>query len=592
MEVCYTLRDLVELSQKIPLRVPYYQRGYIWGKRRNDDEIKDSVHYLLKDLVRVVDNEPIFVQGITTTLTEPEDEKPLEFIDIIDGQQRITTIYLLLKVLGFNKLILTYESRTDSTDFLDHIALDEEFLSDNANDSQDIHYFKNALRICKDEYAEILREHIGDLLNNVQFLWIKIPRDKAQVTFTMMNGQRAKMTVPELIKAELLRRASLDGQNGTSSWECHELRGRYARTWDEWVRWWSDENKSRKWLHLSTSDPLSILILLVYNTMSNSSRLKMSDNLTFDKFLSKVFGHNNDSKRAKEVFYQMRGIQNRIEDAFEDPITYNLIGGITYMFSRHDRNGLENFLLDYFSESGIVLDDTNCFKESSSNFKDKSLEIVYKKSFLGLTYNEIKNSNIKENENQFYNKLTYTKQLLFRTTDLYRENEAKEKGFEYLIRRNIDEDCKQNGEEGRKFDFTILSERSLEHIYPKSKVWHVDGSQLLDGNNSKISSTDGMLNRQEIEPFNDGVAGGVALSEHSLGNLVLLYKSNNSEFSNSDPKGKKKMLFDPNCKEFFRSRNLLHTIMIFAKNECWDASHILANHKAYFEEFNKFYELK
>ena len=51
------------------------------------------------------------------------------------------------------------------------------------------------------------------------------------------------------------------------------------------------------------------------------------------------------------------------------------------------------------------------------------------------------------------------------------------------------------------------------------------------------------------------------------------------------------MLFNPNSKELFRSRNLLHTIMVFARNESWGPSQILANHKEYYEEFNKYYEL-
>ena len=43
-----------------------------------------------------------------------------------------------------------------------------------------------------------------------------------------MNGDRAPMRQDELIKAELLRLASLDNQEGISQWENYELRGRYA----------------------------------------------------------------------------------------------------------------------------------------------------------------------------------------------------------------------------------------------------------------------------------------------------------------------------------------------------------------------------
>ena len=47
-----------------------------------------------------------------------------------------------------------------------------------------------------------------------------------------------------------------------------------------------------------------------------------------------------------------------------------------------------------------------------------------------------------------------------------------ETGEKWLLRCNILEDCSQNEHKGRKFDFTIWNQRSLEHIYPKSKVGH------------------------------------------------------------------------------------------------------------------------
>lgn len=49
------------------------------------------------------------------------------------------------------------------------------------------------------------------------------------------------MTDEELIKAELLRCASLE-HNLFSEAEHIALRGRLAREWDSWLYWWSDKN--------------------------------------------------------------------------------------------------------------------------------------------------------------------------------------------------------------------------------------------------------------------------------------------------------------------------------------------------------------
>ena len=59
--------------------------------------------------------------------------------------------------------------------------------------------------------------------------------------------------------------------------------------------------------------------------------------------------------------------------------------------------------------------------------------------------------------------------------DLY--NSAYETGARWLLRCNILEDCSQNQQKklkGRNFNFDIWNNRSLEHIYTKSKVGHKD----------------------------------------------------------------------------------------------------------------------
>ena len=75
--------------------VPEYQRGYIWGKNRKGE--KNSVENILQNLQQHYKSKSkteIFLQGVTVTETEKE-------IVLIDGQQRTTFLYLLLKTLGY-----------------------------------------------------------------------------------------------------------------------------------------------------------------------------------------------------------------------------------------------------------------------------------------------------------------------------------------------------------------------------------------------------------------------------------------------------------------------------------------------------------
>ncbi len=78
-------------------------------------------------------------------------------------------------------------------------------------------------------------------------------------------------------------------------------------------------------------------------------------------------------------------------------------------------------------------------------------------------------------------------------------------------------------------------------------------------------------------------------SEHSIGNLLLLDKNENSKFNNSPFNDKKNIYFDIN--EDFKSRNLLHTISVFAKSN-WTKDDIQENQKHFIARFKKDYGLQ
>ena len=143
---------------------------------------------------------------------------------------------------------------------------------------------------------------------------------------------------------------------------------------------------------------------------------------------------------------------------------------------------------------------------------------------------------------------------------------------------------------GRKFDFKIYGEKSLEHIHPKSKAFHKTETENKD-NSISIMYFDG--NDKEIGP--DAPMGGEWLNrdsmapnctEHCIGNLVLLDKNENSKFNNKPFDAKKEFYF--NVGEVFKSRNLLHTISVFAKSN-WGEEDIQENRIKFIERFKQDY---
>ena len=231
--------------------IPDYQRGYIWGKKRADGS--NSAENLLKDLLSHFRNGMgVFLHGVTVSETGKE-------IVLVDGQQRTTFLFFLMKRLGYaQKFEIHYCVRTNSNEFL---AEQEWDVTDNPKEEyQDIYFFKKTLRIIDETIKDIDKEAFLDfMLAKVKFMYINIKGIKPEIVFNMMNGSKADMRQEEIIKAEILRLASLSGETieMTREWENQMLRSRYAREWDKWLHWW---NKKEVQQVFDCSNPMGQLV--------------------------------------------------------------------------------------------------------------------------------------------------------------------------------------------------------------------------------------------------------------------------------------------------------------------------------------------
>lgn len=541
MNTTITLREYLEKKKKFV--IPDYQRGYVWGKNRDGE--KNSVENLLDDLIlRYSASTEVFLQGFTVTENANE-------IIIIDGQQRTTCLYLLLKWLGYpNPIEIQYKIRKASNDYLQSLdisKIDENF----EEEFQDIFFFKKTLRIISSKLHDIDKTKFQSfLLSKVKFLYINVEEDNAIRIFTMMNGSKAQMKQEEIIKAEILRIASLntyDIIDFQQEWERNMLRSRYAREWDKWLHWWNNKNVQ------SLFRCNNIMGLLI----SSYLQQRKGNILTFENFKAKCLPHES-SYEAKQAFDGLRRLQKRFEDAYDEPSTHNMIGGILRIHSAEDQR---KFIYHYFVED---------YREN--------LDEYYKLAFLGMTHDEIVGQKKKEFADKYYQTLTAIEDDF-----IYQDDDHKEYAFRLLLRLNIDQDSQQN----RMFNFDAWNERSLEHIQPKSRVGHEEEGVWHDGNNVRKEKDEFSMLRADIQTIVDSQI--ISTSEHSIGNLVLLYKNENSQFNSSDFYEKKEMFFNPNKKELFRSRHLLHTVCVFAEKQEWNGEAIAINKIKTIEKFEADY---
>lgn len=544
--------------------IPNYQRGYVWGKSRGSE--KDSVEYLLESIENILtNNTELFLQGITVTETDNE-------IKLIDGQQRTTFFYLLLTCLNYQKPFnLNYPIRTESDTFLKSLKGKSrmdllEISKENSNEEyQDIFYFKKTIwKILNDEEKHYNTSNwdIEKILDQIKFLYIDIADEKATLVFSMMNGSKADMKTEEIIKAEMLRLVSSDKETANNPqeaealhWEQNLLRSKYAREWDKWLYWWNREDVA-EFYHTDKS----IMGLLVKTYLKSKGGSVPKEGRYFEQFRDKLLRGVDNEILSKKVFYDLRHLQKKFEDVFiNESRLYNTIGAILTLHNSEDR---ERFVQWYFTTEG-----------------QKDLDRYYKLVFLDLSHTDIlKQDNSEEIE-------TAKEQMLkvISSDNLYNENSIY--AFMQLLRRNIEEDSKL----GRKFNFSIWKERSLEHIFPKSRVYHSDNNgknyvgvynQDEDVEISEIEK--GMINRADFNGQG---------SEHCIGNLVLLYKNENSKFGAKLFDDKKSIYFNVDSEKPFRSRHLLHTISVFA-NKNWGVEQIIENKKQFITEIKNYYGIQ
>lgn len=575
-----TLREYLFQKGKV-FHIPNYQRGYKWAVRYKEGELT-SIENLYKNLYDAFISFKkgnragrYFLQGVTISHDGNN-------IILIDGQQRTTSLFLMLRCLAPNKIkdiSIDYDIREQSKEYIEKLKDPCFNFKDGDSDgqkNQDIHFFIEAIEQINKKIRDIdvdKDDFVNYILDCVSILYIEIDKDKATKTFTMMNGNKATMLQEELVKAELLRKiSSLDNKhfnsqdysislNGVTQlikeivareWETNSLRSKYAREWDKWLYWW---NKKDVQVFFQTNGKPMGLLLLYYLRSKQKDELKFN----FKAFCSSFIEENiNEINNTKICFKGLRDFQKSFEDIYNNPTIYNYLGMSLIDKKPDSRFDVINFFIQNKSEVS-------------------KLEDYAKWSLVGATHREIVESDkLKEDEQT---KEGRAKDVLLYLSENIVYHSYDNWAFKQLLRLNVCEDINHQ----RKFDFSIWQNKSLEHIYPKSKVYHEsEEGVLLTGANEKLEEEkiDTYLNRKDFKENG---------SEHCIGNLVLLVGRDNSEFGNKTFFEKKNRFFD--IQTPFESRHLLHSISVFAKSD-WRIEEIQNNKKQFIETFEKYYGIK
>lgn len=199
-----TLKTIGSLLQE-NFYIPAYQRGYRWTSQQVIDLLED-----IKEFQETAQNDQFYcLQPVVV-------KKRGDNWEIVDGQQRLTTIYIILtylndilSLIGKSRYEIYYQTRVNSAQFLNNI--DE----DKANENIDFFHIVEAKKTVEEwfrnkgtyklKFIETLLEEDNEL-KSVQVIWYELSDfEKPTEVFSRLNIGKIPLVSAELIKALFLK---------------------------------------------------------------------------------------------------------------------------------------------------------------------------------------------------------------------------------------------------------------------------------------------------------------------------------------------------------------------------------------------------
>ncbi len=417
-------------------RIPSYQRGYRW---RGPQHVKT----LLKDLdlfkseldnapdsPRVYSLQPLVVKrtvppstcdellnALRDTQTTDCVEKAERLFEsyweweVIDGQQRLTTLFLTLTYLKAPRLYtITYDTRTKSQEFLKKFAGDVAGLEVDSKTNIDFSRMYEAYTTIQSWFADKDETYRKDfcklILERVQFIWYESVGEPAIEVFTRLNIGNIKLTDAELVKALVLNQdsfADLGDLRFSDAARLKLARGKIAAEWDMIERRLQDD---AFWLYIQPYDPKAkdppTRVDFLLRLVAKNLRMELDANEVHDehdlfhryeRFFRLHKGSAKDRSEARKcVWGKITETYRVLEEWFEDSKLYHYTGYLMAL-KNVGRKTVDDLLDEWFSKGqnreSFTLRLEELIKASLSRIRDRATHSTGDvKSILDVVYDE------------------------------------------------------------------------------------------------------------------------------------------------------------------------------------------------------------
>ena len=566
-------------------RIPEYQRPYVWSD--------DQIDTLLDDLSYAVENTPEsqYFLGSIVLHSKEVDQEGIKFIenDLLDGQQRLTTLYLILAVirdLTTNKtrqqtctesiyqeanaddniperMRIVFDIREEVQEFVNEYVkkaggtAKEAELKNEAKESEDVSVRNMAKAILKirtwfqNEENTNIDKLFPFLRNYVLLIYVSShDLEDSFRLFTILNDRGVKLRNSDILKAENLKaiKDPTKRKKYAKFWE--ELEGELDEDFDKflsYVRTILVKDKARLSLLKEFEDniyhPKEYKIETKKYIDKPALLNKGEDTFKliekYKKHNDKIFGGDNYSAKTEWAFDNLITILNdtALSDIWVAPLLF-------YFESFGDTKILEFLIkLDNKFSGDWIARETPTYRIDSMNAILKKIEQVSKSgNTTDEKINELLSStefdfNYKEfvlqlEENTIYGR-RYARYILYKLDYLYGSKSEKK---------------------------SSLTKISVEHILPQNP-------------------------HEDSDWFDNFTEEEMAEWVHKLGNLVLISRKKNTSQGRLEYGEKKRKYFTNNIETFPNSLRILQN------NNVWDSGALKANHDKVIKDLKKHYNI-
>jgi uncharacterized protein with ParB-like and HNH nuclease domain len=345
-----TIENLkVTIKQKdLPFFVDTYQRGYKWGEK--------EVSELLNDINTFNQTNEESFYCLQPVVIKKEDNH----YELIDGQQRCTTIFLILNYLNNDRFSINYSVRPSSEKFLKKLHFKEDwkvFVTNNIEfNNIDNFHFSEAYKIISNWFIEKEIDEAFELdkfkekfLDRVKVIWYEVnDSEPSQQIFKRINIGKIPLTNADLVKALL-------------SINCDE---KVLRQWNE-IDLKLKDNKF--WWFISNSEytnRIDYLLELVTQTTNDDNK-----NSSF------IYLENTGTEDEKlELWNKVYLLFLKLVDFEEDIEMYHKLGFAVWQLKYSLTNLLTNGKKDILDEINI---DIQQLKDALFNKFSKNDDAIY-----------------------------------------------------------------------------------------------------------------------------------------------------------------------------------------------------------------------